>query len=903
MAQTAQQLGPQDPEDDESWMRGRQKADKRWGMEEDGSSEDETGEGEDGDDAADGGHNNVVGLDAERRKRRTSSSPAELQEDENNTDAARSEGGDAGEAEKLDSLSDTQQKEQGTTSAEGDGRIRRALTRLQSRNPFNRRRLLFGSIGGGVAILIITVMFFFLFSLKLVHLAENITVYNMARAARNFRESVSSVTEENIATEDISEGRFAALKERFGETRVAKAIETINGYRPNKVFANLNSETKLQFKDGADFKFLPGKRQVFTGVEYKGTFVEKADSRFFHPIENYREKIRFSAELDSIIEREYKGTSNLVRSQVLKKELAERGIRLFWWEKKGKLYSGLKEDSAEYLEQKQAWEENHPKTPRGCASSGVCEAADAGQKTADTELAKPPVAGENADGVGTRVADKTGQTIINETSDSALQTGVKTLSAVYAVAVPLCLVYDGSINQASGTIDDSETSLEKNFFMLRSAADQQKAGDTTTPAVSSLNGKVGSISNSIPIRRASGATVDSAKEINPLAQPQSSSAGDYSLFDVFLGQWIPHDKIDLATSIAQKGCSVLTDLRVGIVLAAAETALGFVSGGSSEGEALGLKEGVTQMIKTVAEKISSRFAERGVVSYLTKDLATAGGKFLVKTGLLVGGTFGLTELSKAAVLKHANLDNSGLSTNETLANQADMGGNLYGNETNRKFLYGRPLICSALLASNEEDTAYLQQTNRSKSFSERYFALSNPMSLTSHAATTAYVLGGDSANWWSSLVNMVGRLGNLFSMFGSLLTGRVHALSRSCTGAGDYNIVQWGWTDKEEALLQQPDFAPLDNSLALSDETYQAIEQKYGRCYTATMGELLSSGDIQRNPDGSLKPDAGLCATNNLSADNNEFGPQMVLRWRLKHRYDNTLQQLTDIQDAGASTQ
>jgi hypothetical protein len=107
------------------------------------------------------------------------------------------------------------------------------------------------------------------------------------------------------------------------------------------------------------------------------------------------------------------------------------------------------------------------------------------------------------------------------------------------------------------------------------------------------------------------------------------------------------------------------------------------------------------------------------------------------------------------------------------------------------------------------------------------------------------------------------------------------------------------------ALLKQDNYRPLENEdiLDASGQT-DAIEAKYGKCFDGSdkIGDMLANKEVVRDTSGDVidSKDA-LCSPMNLSSDSNEFGAQMVFRWRVAHNYDNTITHLTDQQDVSAS--
>jgi|GEM_PF-587519 len=804
---------------------------------------------------------------------------------------------------------------------EGRGKSSGKLSRLRNNQVgkfIGKNKLIAGAGGGLILVIGVIIIMFLAGSAKIIHLAENITVWNMARTARTFRQSVSQQTADSIevaaADETVAGGRFAALKTRFGETKLASAIEKINSYRPAKVLGNLNSGVIPVFKDGGPRKLgnsILGNKKIFTGWDINGTFVEKTDPSILHPIQTYKDKIRFSAEMDALLEKEYRSTNSLVRGKVLKNFLSERGIKLRWWEKKGTLYKKLKQAAAEYLEQKAAYEKSNPTTKKAptCAVSTTCDASDDSIKASKEALDDPKNAEIGAREIDDKVATAAGESVLKAKITTGVASVVTKTSAIYGIALPLCLIYDGSVNNTGNDIDNAESSLEQEYFTVRTAADQQKAGDTTAEAVGGLNGKIGSITTSIPQRRSFGETLDSAQETDAISQPQSSATGTYSMYDAFLGGvgFIPPTVIKVLDKVSDKACPVITDLRSGLVLTAAEIAVALLLPGGGEAET-GAKSG----LRLVMENISRSFTEKGALRFAlagARKTVRALPKILYKIGLQTGAIYGATEYAKFAVIKHMNAQNNGLATDEAFANQSDMGGNLYANENNRQLLYGAPLTTPEVALSNESDLAYLNSQNAQKSFSERYFAVSSSSSLISQIGNKAASLFNSSGLPLAKLFSAtLANIRGLQSSFSSIFTPRARAIADSATvtGAGPYNIVQFGWTKEEEDLINSytnPDYNPIENKLILEQSgKTEEIEKKYGHCFTDSMGTLLSNGDIKRETDGKVIENDGKCSPSDLGLHNKDYG-DLVFRWRLNKRNENVLDQLIAIQEPETDNQ
>ncbi len=785
------------------------------------------------------------------------------------------------------------------------GLLSRARSKFKEKGTKKRTGIIVLGTSGVALIGIILLMLFFISSLKLQNLAAHITVWNMARSARSWRQNISRVTEEQIATETMDESRYNQYKARFNETKVGAAVEKVNSYRPAVVLNKMNDSSKPIFRETGERKFLKflGPKKEFVGWDIDGATIEKTNSRFFHPIENYRDKLRLSADAQAAFERKFPDTNSLVRNKAVKNWLKARDIKLFGWRQRGEKFKGLTREAAAAHEAEIASKER--RTPPGpCKVASTCETSKAATDAADqklTEIGEDPEIARNANEIGDKVSDASGESIKGGSRGLQVQSALSKASFAYAVAVPLCLIYEGSINSSPETIDNSETSLVKGYFDVQSSADQQKAGEVTSEALQAKADKYGLIGESIPERRARDAPVDTIAETNPAALPQASSTGSYTLFDAYLLGFMNQATVDFLNSIVGSTCPKITSLGAGVAATLAELGLLIFSGTSSKLATESAKVGFSKLLARVTERLVIKEVEGQIVATGARvaagNLLKIGGKFALKTGLYVGGTFTLTELAKMSVLKHSNLENSGLATDSLAADQADMGGNIYGNTVMKEINKGAPMTTPEVAMDKTANIAYLKQQNKQKSPHDRYFALSNPDSLVSKVgmlAVSSLTVKNLFTKITLALSNPLPRLATMFSF----LTPAKVSAAETVKGAGEYNIVQWGYTQEENQLIDNDEeYAPIMNELILdSSGRSKDIEDKYGKCFSETNGTVLSKGWIKRNDDGSVISDDSVCSPINLGLHNPNFG-DLVFRWRLKHRYDNTLGYLKDIQN------
>jgi len=825
-------------------------------------------------------------------------SPEDLQKAEQSTDSSISSPADETEGASL-----SRDSAQGETSSfkYSGGTSKKAKGTGKSKG--SKKLLIGGGAGIGFLLISVLIVLMALGNSKNIQLAENITLWNMARTARSYRLSQAQAVTSGIESQVLEESGYNSLKTRWSESSVKNALSKFNKLRPTKLAQNLNSNLTPQFVE-VDRNWLPGKKLIYKGdLTPDGVLIEPAESKWYKPRASIRDQVRRSIELEAYAEGELTNSNGLVRWSSTRKFLKSRGATLNWWKKKAGDYKGQKLENAEYLTNKSAYDRSVRGDVSECTVPTICSSAKAGEEAVEQSVKES--VGSNTDEVldkaATAFESKAGNPLPGVTK--ALSVG----SVVYSIALPLCIIYDGSLEKSGKNIDAKETSLTRTYMTVRSTADQQKAGATNSQAVGGLSKKLGDISYSVPQKRASGSQ-NATADINPGALPQTSNSGTFSLFNVFLGNFIPSGVLDVFNQKSETICKVVTDPKVGVVLVAGEAfALLFTGPGgaalktASEG---GIKEAISLLAKSVSARLLAEGSVQGGGRILGAKLLaySVGGKFLAKTAVTVGATIGATELAKNLVLSYSNAQNNGLETNGTYADQADMGGNIYAQQNNRELLYGRPLEQREVAESNIQDIAYINEINSKKSLQERYLALNNPNSLLSRVATSASTtfkfkdgFGATFSNIISSLRNSPGNLfGNIY--------GNQKVKAATVSGAGEYNIVQWGWNNDEENLIRSnPDYAPLENDLILeASGNYEEIENEYGKCYTETMGSLLSAGEIKREIDGQVKTNDGLCTPTNLGLKNPKYG-DLVFRWRLAKRNTNVFNGLLEMQDLSSS--
>ncbi|MGH7237594.1 MAG: hypothetical protein ACREGF_03610, partial [Candidatus Saccharimonadales bacterium] len=396
------------------------------------------------------------------------------------------------------------------------------------------------------------------------------------------------------------------------------------------------------------------------------------------------------------------------------------------------------------------------------------------------------------------------------TSSGTFDTIASYISTVVAIALPVCMIYSGSVQNSGPTINAQNQELQKEFYATASQADQQKYGNTNAQAVGATNWKLNgaTLNNSNAMLKANGQPVDTSSEISPQAgaNGQFSRTGS-NIFTAILGRTLG-EPVSFLAGIACKPITSKYSIAGLILLGAGVKVVGALTGGEVDVAEAGAQTAVGKIIGKIAEKFTLQSLKRGGKAVLAapknvfqkllhniKDLKNfkkgGNGRELGKIGGIVGGTV----LANIIVASSSGLAHNGTATGVQYDNAVDMGANLNANATERQEFYGRPLLQGEIKASDQADQGYIAAQFKQQSPYQRYFALSNNQSLFSHLAVSLYgtIYGKPIFSSFSSLVTRVmNPISMLPQMFGSLNRNTVAA-----AGSGDnqhYNIIQWGYS-------------------------------------------------------------------------------------------------------------
>ena len=724
----------------------------------------------------------------------------------------------------------------------------------------NNKWLVGAGVGMGGILGLVIMLLILMFALKIPHLMENITTYQFARVFQRANVQNDRTIRTHIAVAAANKIQYDQLKERWaGEGSKTKAtFDRIDKMRPNKIIRNLNASGMTFNYDGRKLTSITmdGNKKAVPTLKMGQKLIPGA--RFAN---NAKIAAAFGPDLEQALRANEIGP--IARGVVYSKIRQQLGIGLVAWtagkyagKSREDITRGINQDTAKAVESDAS---SKPKT------SDLAKAAQEATEAEKAGLADPDQVDDAIKNSG--VIKKTQQSVASVTDTTPFKTALGVGNPIYAIAVPICIVYDGSISNAGDTIDANSTRQIKAFSQYSTVQSQMQDGLTSDSAVvGAYSDKLGDINGTPPMNVASGK--------NPgtriVTSPQASSSGGFTAFNAIFGG--DSDTAGAANWMANKFCPVATNLWVGIVTGFANIAAMFASGGTSQGAAQAAGRVATGTVTRVAERSVSRFGITNILQQSTKA-----SKFIGRQAVEAGSIAAITIVSRQIVANSADAYNNGLEQGKEQTAILDSGGNLMANEIMRQQQYGRPLNKTETKAAIAQNKSFVIAQNKSQSTFGRYLAISNPNSLLtqfgSSIATTARF------NKISSIVNPNTLLSKLFG--GIYLQANAEA---DGPGYGTtYDNVQWGWTEEEVDLIQNDEsyqmFANQDILAASGLE--DKLTEEIGPCFTESMGTLLEELKVIRDEDGNVL-DEGDCSPKNLSLDSPKYG-EMALRWRVAH--------------------
>lgn len=690
----------------------------------------------------------------------------------------------------------------------------------------------YGLIGGllsGVLFIVVIALMLLMFigPYKVIHFATVLRSAGMARFTYQINRQFANVNFNAAVLTNESTGNI-----KLGQRSLIDVLRRVN---PQKQLTVLGREgtVKFNFETECGFGCLKTTSQlkgvVVNGDEFSlDSITQDKYGKSFDDL-SYREKVfvknEFSKQLGSKLADRLAIENRAFRSSVFNGLRQVTGISMSKWANKARDYIGKTPEEAKAKNVQETMDRvSQGNNGRSASSEAIREAVEA--KANPTDEAKRVAAGAARD-KAVRMTETAGKASL----------------AVLAMTTS-CIAHD-----LHNSFDEIHANYEQQIARVGhdalTTADQIKSGDTTMEAVGAENSRWDNAENSVIYRQSTGQDVpenDSAlAQLNAIPGDASNSgfAQFISTVDEIL---MPKNPLaffipaigDIQDSAQNIGCEVVLNPTVQWITVGGETALTAVASFFSAGGAAAGKVAVQAGVET---------AIRGIV------YAGAG----VGVGEIIGRWI------DSAV---ANLTSfTGAETGTSLYNNSAVGVNYLEQTGTRQVNYGKPLSADEAQATDQIALDYVKSTYSDGSINNRYFAVSNPYSLTSRLIPYLPSSAGEMA---SSIPKFIGSIFKApASLFSNIFGGKkVSAATASATDFSGYSQ-QWGWTEDE--------YNRIDN-----DETYapQALTDYYANHIDDTSGGQNLYSMYERCYDATLQKDIpSYCTSDFLSTD-------VALHWR-----------------------
>ncbi|HJQ09237.1 MAG TPA: hypothetical protein VJ836_07200 [Candidatus Saccharimonadales bacterium] len=753
---------------------------------------------------------------------------------------------------------------------------------------------------GGAGLLAIAVLALLqLGSLIIPNFTQHMVAYEFARLSRQTASSAMVASSEKAAMHTLPNSQAPGFFRRMANLKNNLLEKTYN-WRPQKSAQRLLQDIDYTYRDtpikvrltpngpertyqrlasitvdGKAYPAPPSRIGMLTG--------QQSPVSYARAVLQYRKDIRSLVPKGNILQRA------LVRGKTAKAIRAELGVKLYRWTKADvEKASKIDNEKVRIEETRRSYNvatqngTSGEKASRGSIGE-VKKAAEEGTDIMNEDMAKDTEVRKiitNGGGISNRAITRFG----NIFEQTLLKTAVSVVNPAYAIAVPACLMYQASIQNSGDNIDANNEQAQRFGLSVASAGDAQAYtqlndndrrvdGRLTGGLVEQLNsGASGSIYESNVEKMASGRQYDTTDTFS--AQGSPAGVHNYDIFSTFLDP----DTAKAFGGVAQPLCEYFTNVWTGTQIAIGTIALSVIPGMNA------LIQGGGRVTAGIVTAALARQTGQTMAKLFTK-------KELTKLALIMGATELGALLAKVITINSMGGSTNGTAQGADAANLAHMGMDAYAQENARKFDYSVPLTTPELAKVKEKDTEYMNQTAAENNVAQRYLDPHNADSLVARMAMMAYAklnLGSV-----ASLLNSAAKIFNPFalpSLLSSLSAGRAHAISG--VAQTDYGIVQWGWTvDEEDAYINNPRYSKFYNQEVLENSGKEAeIKEKYGKCFEATIGTLLSDGHIRRDDNANVIDNADLdCSPTNLGMDNKQGFGDLVFRWRVANRHLNAL--------------
>lgn len=739
----------------------------------------------------------------------------------------------------------------GEETAEEDegGWVTNVKAKTKKKSSGKKKGLLIGAgISGSVGLVLVVLFLVMMFigQLKAIHFATVLRSVGFATSQRVMKKAFSQIAINATTTPDSTGGVSAYQR---------SMLDRLRGINPDKTMKILNREGKWNVvtDKGTPIGFEVNGERFMQDDFAKELFPEKGGYDKLSTRERWTVKNRMAdaaKELPEVL-----GVSSRRNANSF-----QRGFLDYFNIKGGKWAQKARELAGKTP--KEAFDETRRATVEDISAGdkprsildGVNEAADGAQEALDESL---------KDGAKLRSGDysERGFSRATRAQVGAFADGVGKVSDVVFFATIYCTAYDiqSSLEELNA---NKETQSQRNAYDIQTTADQIKSGEVNSQAVQAANMMWDGSENIPPadasplyqndIGKAVSGSPDALLANSPTVQLHDTALkGVLDAIEPLVVPILPPGP--LKETVIKAGCDTILKPEFQVAVATTEI-------------------GVTIVASAVT---GGGFAA-----------AKAGVKIAVTTAIGIYGGNMLGEWMQTAISNYSGTDITGAETGVDKYNAGRITTDYMNSTVNRGVAYGRPLSKEEAISNKKVALAELKETEASKSFTHRYFAIDNPYSLTGTFAASA------PTNMNSLALRTRASLAGVGNRFSALLSGswgvdlalnatglqqKVSAAAIDDVSAGKdfFGVDQWGWTPQEIYKIEQGDesFDVVANAGWVGERNVGgALDQKYEKCY---------------KPEAQTEVPADGC-------DAATLGSYEALHWRLFKLHESVIDQIND---------
>lgn len=685
-------------------------------------------------------------------------------------------------------------------------------------------------VGGGIIgvflsgvmamIAIVVILLVLIGPYKEVHFATIARSAGMIRFSYQMNRQFANISFNAATLTDTSTGNI-----KLGNRSL---IDVLRGVNPQKQLTILGKEgtVKFNFETTCGFACLKTKSNlrgvVINGQEFS---VDKVTQEGFGKNFNElsaREKVyvrnEFSKQMGAKLSERLSLENRAFRSSVFNGLRKVTGISMTKWANKARDYVGKKPEEAKAKNVKESIERVGEDGARSVSAQAIEDGVEAAKDPSDP--VKAAKAAESRKLAG-RMADTAGKA-----------------SLVVLAATVSCIIHDLS-NSFAAIHDNYEQKVDRVGHDALTTADQIKSGETTGEAIGAENALWDNAENSVMYKQATGQVVDTNDYTSQLMSiPGDASQTTFAkIISAVDSVQFPAANItqnipvlgDLVGNTRDLTCKVVLNPGVQWTIAGADLAITAVASFFTAGGAGAAKVAISESVQATLRAAASATAGLAVGEILGRIIDSAVGNLTSFTGAETG----------------ANRFNVSM-----------VGVNSMEQTLNRQTVFGAPLTTEEAQASDKVAMEYQKDTYKEGSATNRYFAISNPYSLTSKLLP---YIPSSTTQMASSLPKM---LSSIFSapavLFGNLFGGqKVAAAATSTTDFSGYTR-QWGWTEEEYNITDND--SSYSDMQELTDYYAAHLDDKDGannlysqinRCYTPVLQKDIPdycTADYLRTP-------------------------------------------------------